>query len=372
MGAMVNNIIGAVIALLPLYTKIGERDMTRVSKDNLLVIIMALICFFLPKKERQLSKVGYASLAYCIIMLFVNQWNPVSFSVQMQTFYISIGLIFFACFYEKHSKLKSNSILNGMAIGCIIQSLITIISYFNIPVYFTLVSLFNDNIVPVNTVPVGIGSLGQSNLLAAYVAITSIALFRKGWAVFLPLSLVTLILADSMMGYATLLAGSLYFINSSLGIVKKHWAYVGASLAMIGAYFVGVNGMDTERFYSWSVIIERMDLTHFLFGKGPGWFYDHAILNGPIAGQLMIQEHNEFLSALNIFGFVGFLIALPMIFKFLKRDDKSVIFPSILFASFVNSYGHFSLHQSTTALMIIVAAAFCLSEGEEYVINLER
>lgn len=369
MGAIVNLLIGVVIVFLPLFTKVAAYDMSRVSKDNLMVILLGLCSFLLPKKVRQLSVIGYMALAYGLFILVFNQWNPLSISVQYQTFYISASLIFFACFYEKHSRKGLNYILNGMAIGCILQSLIVIVSFLGYPAYFKMFSLFMSDITEQSITTKGIGSLGQSNLLSAYVALTSVALFRKNLYRLLPLPLIALVIANSMMGYATFAAGIVFFINLEFKLVKGYVLYIMASVAMIAAYFTGLAGADTARFASWKEIFSRIDLAHFLFGKGPGWFFDHPVRTG--LNEIMKQEHNEFISALNIFGVIGIVLFIATMAPAIT-GSKDKLFQAVLFAGFCNSYGNFVFHQSSSALILIVALAICLAEGRSHVFNLER
>lgn len=365
---MVNISIGAAIAFLPLFIKVAEYDMSRVSKDNLLVILLALFSFMLPKKERSLPVVGWMMLAYGLCFLVFNQWTPLSISVQYQTFYIASGLIFFCSFFEKHDERSVTHILNGMAIGCIIQSVITIVTWAGYPIYFEVIKLIVNAERSVGTNYNGVGSLGQSNLLSAYLALTTISLFRKRLLFLLPIPLAALLIANSMMGYATLAAAICFYLNLKLNLINKLYFYALASFGMITVYFTGLNGHDTARFSSWKTIFERMDSSHILIGRGPGWFFDHPVVT-PF-NEIMKQEHNEFISCVNIFGVIGLAFVFAMAPALMRA--KSLLWQSIVFAGFINCYGNFTLHQSSTALILIVATAICLAEGRKYVVNVER
>lgn len=369
MGALVNLLIGVTIAFLPLYTKVAKVDFSRVSKDNLLIIIMGVLCFLLHEKKRSLPTILYVALAYGLFSIVLNQWNPISLIVQFQTFYIAAGLIFFACYYERHSRDGLDYILNGMAAGCLIQCLIVFLSYFNIPAYFYFLKIFYNDIEIIGDMSSGIGSLGNQNLLASYVSITAIALLRKRWCWLLPVPLITLYISESIMGYAAFASGVIYFSNNHFNLLKKYWLYLTGISAMVLAFFTGLGGHDTKRFKAWAEIFRMVDLNHFLFGKGPGWFFDHGlIVSGP---DKMVQEHNAYISVFNVFGIIGIGFLLPSFIRFLKEKDQSSIFPSVLFAAFISSYGHFTLHQSTVAIIIIVTAAICMAEGNKNVINME-
>lgn len=370
-GAVVNLILGITIALLPLCNRVTVVDFSRTGKDNLLVIIFSFLCFLLNNKERKLERSFYVALIYGLFCLAFNHWHLASFNVIMQSFYIGIGLIFFATYYERHSKDGLHYILNGMAIGCIIQAVLVVSNKLGFNLWAHLVGLFNDDIQRVARPNIkGIGSLGNSNLLASYLALTIPALFRGGWVCFLPLSIAALFMGESIMGTLSLLAGVLYYLNLKYNLIQKPWVYLGAMVCMFLAPVIGVRGMDTNRFQGWKLMLEQVDFWHFLFGKGPGWFSDHGIVLK--SGEIMTQEHNSFLTAFNMFGIVGIILVLPLFIKFIQTSDKSLIFPAILFTAFINSYGHFTLHQSTVAIIIIVAAAICLAEGRDHVVNMER
>jgi hypothetical protein len=370
MGAMVNLLIGITIAFLPLFIKVSSVDLTRTSRDNLLVVILAVLGFMLTDKKRKLPKSLYVAFSYGLLCLIINQWQPASVVVMFHVFYAVSGIVFFASYYEKHSEEGRDYVLNGMVAGALIQSIITIANYFQIPLWFYFIRVFYPHVTGFNIASVGIGSLGNSNILAAYVALTSIAFFRKKIIYLIPLPLIALYLAGSVMGYATLLAGTAYYFNFKLNLVKKYWLYYSALVFMALAFFVGVKGHDSERFSAWREIFSRMDIGHFLFGKGPGWFANHPVLVH-ITREKLVQEHNAFLTVLNMFGIIAFVLLVPVFIKFLGAKDKNPIFPSILFAAFVNSYGNFSLHQSSVALIIIVTAAICIAEGNNNGINME-
>jgi hypothetical protein len=369
MGAIVNLIIGIVIAFLPLFIKIGQVNLVRTSRDNVLSIILVLLCFLLPDKKRRIPLSMVITLTYGLFCIVLNHWNPASIYVMFQSFYIAIALIFFVAFYEKHSRFKLNYIADGMAIGCLIQSGIVLVNFAGFNLWHWFVELIYPNVHVLGIVTKGIGSLDNTNLLAAYVSITIFSLFRRRWHNFIPLPMIALIIADSAMGYLTFIGGAFYYLNLQFNIVKKFWLYLGASFGMIAIFFTGARGMDSERFMHWRQFLGNVTPKQFWIGNGPGWFADVGIIIGN--GQRMEQEHNEFLSLFNAFGIIGGLLLFFVFYKFLITKDRTKVFPTILFAAFINSYGHFSLHQSTVAIIIIVTAAICLAEGNKHVVNVE-
>lgn len=365
MGAISNLLLGITIALLPLYTRLSKGDFSRTSKDNLCVLVFLVLLLILPEKKRKLPDIFKLGLVYGLSLLILNQYNPASVVVMLHTFYISIGLIFFVSFYQRHETDSEYLILNGMSVGCLIQCLIVFCNKLDFKVYFELIRLFNPTAISLDSGFPGIGSLGNPNLLSAYVALTAISLFRKKWWIFLLFPLIALAISGGLMGYFSFAAGTIYYLNHKFKIIHKSWFYILSSILMVALYFTGINGHDTKRILGWKRIFSEVDLSHFLIGKGPGWFFDHgAVLS---VNEILVQEHNEFISIFNFFGIIGVALIAAIVFPLVFKKDKVEIFPSILFAAFINSYGHFTLHQSTTAIIVIVSAAICLAQKDAYV-----
>ncbi len=358
--------IGVTIALLPLYNRITQLDFNRTSKDNLLVVLFGLFCFILPGAVRKMTLAMYAALIYGLFFLVMNQWNVLSVNVMFQVFYISAGLLFFANLYEKFDRESTHFILKGMVVGALIQSTLSIPAFFGFEIYPNFTRIFSDvgeAISPGHGQANMIGSLGNSNLLASYLALTSMAflsLKKLRYLVIIPI--VALLMSGSMMGIGAFFAGVSYYLNIKYELVKKWQIYLASSVAMVTVYFTGLNGADSGRFEIWYKIFDKVTLSHFLIGRGPGWFADQKLTYD---NTIVVQEHSNFITFFNLFGIFGIILVLPIFLKFLKAKDDHAIFSSILFVAFCNSYGHFSLHQSTTAIIIIVTAAICLAGGKK-------
>lgn len=371
-GALVNLLIGITIALLPLYNRVAALDFNRTSKDNLLVFIFGFLGFLLPGSIRRMSSWMYFVLIYALFFLVFNQWNVLSINVMFHGFYILSGLIFFVHFYEKYDRKSTHFILYGMIAGSLIQSTIAIAGYFGVDLYPEFFKLFSHIDVvgragsgKVNT----IGSLGNSNLLASYIALTSLAFLhlKNKWMIVIPVF--ALILSGSIISIVSFCAGVFYYLNFTRTYLKKWQIYFLSVLPMVALCFTHIHNSGSGRFVIWKESLSRVDLHHFLIGKGAGWFPDQQIIYN---NSTVVQEHNSFLSFFNVFGIAGLLIIFPIFWKFIHSQDQNRIFSSVLFVAWCNSYGHFTLHQSTTAIIIIVTAAICLVEGKNNVISLER
>lgn len=369
-GALVNILLGAIVALLPLYNRVALYDVNRTVKDNLLVVLLGFICLIMPNPVRRVDLRLWPFILFGVLFLIINQHNVMSILVSFQVFYITASLFFFIHFYEKHDRQTLNYILNGMAIGCLAQSLLGIFGYFGINIYPELFNLFADNFKVVNADPGPgnvIGSLGNNNLLGSYIALTSLSFLshKNKWPILIPAT--ALFLSGSLMGIASFLGGIFFYINLNYKILKKWQMYSVASLGMIIFPFLSL-GIDSGRLDIWKKNIDLVDFKHFLIGRGAGWFGDQKIFS---IDNIATQEHNSFLSFFNIFGIIGIVLIFPVLKRYLMAKENNKVFPSILFASFCNSYGHFTLHQSTVAIIITITAAVCMAEGSLYGRNLE-
>lgn len=355
------------MAFLPLYTRVTQYDFNRTSKDNLLIFIFGVLSFLLSARKRSLPKVFLFAGLYAIASLVFNQWNVLSVNVMLQSFYALSGIVFFMNFYEKHDSHSVEFILFGLRLGAFIQAVLVICSYFNFNLYFYIVTLFSDPMKYEGSLG-AIGSLGNTNLSGSYLSLAALSFLssKKKWALF-PV-LFALVITKSYMACASFVAGAAYFYMVEIDFFKKWEMYVYAMISMFAVYALRVKNGGSGRFDAWDEVLSSVGLKHFFFGMGPGWFADQRVKLSD--GGLLTQEHNSFLTAFNFFGIAIFLLLIPAFIKFLKQSDKNKIFPAIMFAGFCNSFGHFTLHQSTVAVILIVAGAISL--GETNGIDLDR
>lgn len=361
-GALVNLLLGSIVAFLPLYTRVSIYDFNRTSKDNLLIFIFGVLSFLLPDKKRNIPALISIACFYAIFSLVLNQWNVLSINVMMQSFYALSGIVFFIHFFEKHEEDSLRYIINGMQTGAIIQAVLIISWHFGYDAYFNLVNFVSGG----GNIYVGdggaIGSLGNTNLSGSYLALTSISFLNSKNKWFLIPSLYALALTKSYMGVGAFSAGTVYFYFSESNVLKKWKLYLFAMAGMFSVYMLKVKNGGSGRFQAWEMLFSKVSLKHFFIGMGPGWFPDQRFKT--YDGGTLLQEHNSFLTAFNLFGVVLFLILTPVFIKFIKQSDKNKIFASVLFASFCNSFGHFTLHQSTVAVIIVIAGAICLGDTQ--------
>lgn len=359
-----NLAIAVIIALLPLYTRISYMDAQRVSKDNVLCLFFISLCALMGDKKRSLPVYFWPVFAFCSLFVAFNVWEPLSIIVFYQSAMVISGLAFFARFYECYDEYSLNWILNGMGIGCLIQVFLGVFEYQDIEIYKKFVALFASFKPLAQRTPAYegvVGSLGNTNLFSAYIGITGLSFLRRGWFYCLPFAVLGLCQAQAWGGVIAFIGGVLYFYWLKLRLNPK-LPFGLALLSFLGAYKLGLGSLDSERFDVWRKSMAIVDKSHFLIGKGAGWYYD--VSNTFVranSGKVARQEHSEFLAWFNIVGIIGVLLLALFIYKSIENNSRYKIYGAIFFAGFCNCFMHFTFHQSTTAIVVIIAGAVYLS-----------
>jgi len=388
---MINRILGFSIAILPLYLRVTETENNRPSKDFMFYSIATIVVIMAGRKLRSLNAYTKGILLYAVIMAAYLPDHVFSTNVMVHTISMLFGIVFFVKYFEVCDEGDIQPIYDGMMIGSIIQGTIGVGGYFGIEMYhrlmdfaesypnvyyslakerYTLDWIFRD----VRATSVGggpgnvVGSLGNSNLLASYICLTLPAFLtdRTKWFKYLALIPFTaLILSESYMGILALIAGAIYYLNYRLQIIHKGWLYLGAIHVMFVAPWwvapIKHVTFDGGRFYVWKNMLTGLSLSHWIIGRGPGWYPDQRFImeDGQTA---LIQEHNSFLTIFNAYGLLGFVLLAPLFYRFIKAKDTNPVVSLVLFIAFCNAYGHFLIQQSTGMLIVIIFLCLGLKE----------
>ncbi len=374
-------ILGLTIVLLPFFLRIGPSingqtiDCSRSVKDNLIIMILVFVCAIFPSKKRSASPIVWVSLCWCLFFASLNHWNVISVNVVIQQFYIGVWACFAVKFYESFDKNRLNYLLNGISIGGILQSILAICDFYNIHLQGAFLERFFD-VKWVAFVHGGVGSatgtLGNQNLLGAYLAVSAMSLARKKWKWFLPLPIFGLIAGGSLMGIVSLIGGLIYLNNYKRKWISKKYMYALALIPMAVLWIGGGFGIDSGRVKLWNMSLKNLTVKTALIGNGPGWFPDQGFITGQSGADTFVagQEHNEYLTIFNMFGIAGIILLFLLMKEFIWSSVESIWTP-MLYVSFLNAYGHFSLHQSTLVIIIVITACICIAQGKENVRNLD-
>ncbi len=278
---------------------------------------------------------------------------------------LSFGMLLFfafACVYYKaaaESRIRTELIYDAICISALVQASLAWLQILGPdPVEHTVAMLT----VWVKEADLPVGSTGNPNFLAAYLAISIPFFFRwgrrpergMGWyhGLFIIIPLM-LMLRTSAAVVAAAFGAAFFHRSSKYGIFIMSFL-IGAAAAFLvfdgvrfwsSGYWIG-----NDRFGWWTICLSQvMDSPgHFLFGRGPG-----TIWGG------YFPVHNDYVTILHQFG----LTALWLLLGFIAFANwKNRILGSVFVAGLVNMLGNYPLHLSPCALNLIIA--FGLAERE--------
>lgn len=362
LGVATNMAIGLMMALLPLYNRASAYNVGRVSRDGLLLIFFVLFAAIAPRKRKLPAWLVMGALSLVALSVYM-QWEPASLIVQHQVAMFAGGTAFLLALTRSHDADSSHFILDGMAIGGILQGIQCIGIAHGFDPYGLLMSW------SMGLTRVGdnhgwfLGTFDNPNLLGAYAGICSVALLRPGWIFLFPVTGFAVLASHSVMGVATMICGLLFHLRPAW--VKAWMAYSCAAAGMVGVFLLGGLGLDSGRVQIWRQLFSHYPASNWLAGNGLGWVSSLGLERGGA----IAQEHSEPIALVVAFGAIGLAFVAALGLYAIARDAG--IFSAVLFASFANSLGHFTLHQSTTAVLFLTALAVCLSKGIDNGSNLD-
>lgn len=345
-------IIFFLIALLPLFNRVAVVDLGRVSKDNLFAILSIALSAILEPKRRLPRWVHASALLLSIYPVMISK-NPASIAGMMQSFYFFSGIFMLIRLIESFDLAMFEVVKLALIAGACIQSFLIVFEYLFFDLYAEFMYLFGAK-GKFYATKYFAGSLMNSNLSGAYVALASLFVFERSKLLF-GLCVGAMVLSGSLMGPLSIMP-ALVYMNTGLSKIK---IILPVFIVFIVAPFVGVGGHDSLRFEIWKGILDQYDFGHFLFGGGFAWFYDLGLI---FDGTWVAQEHNEYLALINTFGLIGVGLFVWFLYDFCTFNFKEKSVEAFILAFMFNSYGHFALHQSTVAVLFIFVLGFYYSQ----------
>jgi hypothetical protein len=256
--------------------------------------------------------------------------------------YVIGGLIFFAA--ARMSTLRLSTLYNFFCVAAILQAVFAALQFVGVDVMLWVLNLF----VPAKGKMADgtlLGTLGNPNFLAAYLAICLPFFFRKGWAWWILLLAPIMLRSWTSAAVVPAIVAALWFFWENDQVKKWRGAVIPLAL---GAALVYLCVMDTPfwvspRWKFWAMAAGQLDTTgRILFGLGPG---AHWAKEFPL--------HSEWVTILHQFGAVGLWIAAGYVLT-LYRGNR-FLFAAMLIA-LINAAGNYNLHLAPSAAMIAVIA----------------
>jgi hypothetical protein len=358
-GALVNLFLGGLVALVPLITRISREAGQEFHHEVLIFWVMVAFLGLPIEKLRKAPKIAYAS---CLLVFFAAYWNqhePKSIGVFLHGSWPILASFFCVKLYEVYDARSKDYLFNVIAAGAIIQSTLCVIEVFGLTwteIVAWVMGWTWKNSVGWNVNKEAVGSLGGNNWTGVYITLTSMFLLRRKWVLVLPLCVWALYLVGAIMAIAGFIAGIAIYIWNKHGF--KTPAFLPYALAPMGFMALAYSGLIDEaqngRFQAWKVMIEHFNA--WVFGNGPGWFFDTFWAYYKVEGGHFRQEHNEFLAVLFGYGIVGIIFSWIW-YVAAASSNGNAIFKSVLLAAFVTFFGYFTMHQATAAIVVLIAFA---------------
>jgi len=336
---------------------------------GLMVIFLILIAVRIDNKWLR------AFLFYAVawqICLFINAMiHPHAFQGAIASGYTQVLFMMAgAMIYLTASKSKINLpvFYNVICVAALIQAGIAILQKFcgvdlvvmGLSLIAPTMSRMGDNVL--------VGSLGNPNYLAAFVAFSVPFFFRKGWIYFLPVIIIVLIAAHTSTAAIALGIGMGVFVTYLYRRGKISARIYGEALTLIILWIIwyafffhpsltqiyGSSGIESSSelgrgeslvrgdiwMYAWVAVSSTWH--SFILGLGPGaaWKYNYPL-------------HSEWVTLLHQFGLVGVALATGYLLTISRKNIY-------LFSSFViiviNMAGNAVLHIAPTAFLACMVA----------------
>ena len=300
----------------------------------------------------------YAAL-WELALLFLHLHNGEAYrsaarGVGSITFLLIGGVIYHAV---ATSTIKRRTVYNAIRISSLLQIGLAILQVWGV----NLLPLIYSVIVPTGqllSAKTMTGTLGNTNFLAAYLAISLPFFFVRRWRYCTPVFAVMLFLLKTTTAVAAALIGVVVFFHS--------WHLAAVGLVIISGYYCFDRGgyspldevaqpvgdqIDLTRIAMWKLALSKVfsSWVHAVFGFGPGagWGRKYPL-------------HNEYVACLFNYGIIGLSLLAGYIISTVKDLMKYRRRNRILFAAFavilVNMLGNHPLHLAPSAMLIIVVA----------------
>lgn len=370
MAKIANWLIGCMIAFLPLYTRISSVNIDRISKTNALLCLIPAIIMFFNQKHRYFNRIlKYAFFAMAIhVALF--QFEPASIAGFYQAISICLGLFFVAQYHECHIKNQDDVLLNFVMLGALIQSVIAIGQFIDVDIYRNLIMFLVDGVSVQGAYVSGhkaiFGSLGNPNLLGAYLALCLPAFFRNSFTLYFaaPIAMAVYLSGSLIPMAASIVAIAYYFTKD---FKYKDIAFLIGYPVLFYSFCFMFPEKTSDRMEIWKYFYDNTSAFSFLFGHSTSWFPLNIM---QLRTGIVDNWHNEFIAALNIFGIGAIAVIVYMLRNFVNNSKKDKVFSAMFMSGYVLCHGSFPLHIAPTALLIMVALSHTLKG--DYGFNVDR
>ncbi len=238
------------------------------------------------------------------------------------------------------SKISNEWFYNMICVSVMIQALLALCQTMGFtPAYDLVSSRINTrwDMKPTEATAM----LGNSNYLAAYVAVSLPFFFRKRWAWCLILLLPLLLYIKVSTAIITALAVfAVYFSRDWRDLAVLAGACIVAAIVYL--VFVENLAMNNPRFISWAAALNQFKTwPQIIFGFGPG--FSHA-------GEIL---HNEWLSLFRTFGLTGLVLVGAYFWQTIKKVQNKKLLAAIAGVA-VNWLGNPGMQTAPAIFLVLI------------------
>jgi len=204
---------GVGLILAPLISRVSERSSFLESKDIFFYFLVGILSFFSIGKNK-MDKSILMCFAFLTIQAFIISFDFFNFFYWYQFQMFTVGCVSLIILSKGYDNKKRNIILNCVCICGVVQVIWASMGIFGIEPYEKINELLYGDSVKFITKDRydASGSMGNTNLSGAMIALTFPAFLRKKWIYLSPLILAGVLFTQSSMALLTLVGSGLYYI----------------------------------------------------------------------------------------------------------------------------------------------------------------
>jgi hypothetical protein len=334
---------------------------------GLMVIFLVLMANMIENRWIKMFlfyAVAWQTFLFVNALIYPHAFQQAIASGYTQVLFVAAGAMIYLA--ASKSKIKDETFYNVICVAALVQVLIALLQRFaGIDLVLMALSLIAPTKSNLGNGPF-VGSLGNPNYLAAFLAFSTPFFFRKWWVWSFPLVVISLIAANTST--AAVAAGigmgifSTYFYKKGTLTKREYSGSMTLIMLWIVWYaflfhpsIVQVGGSPTAgtplersdnlvRGDIWAYALSQVSATWngIIFGLGPGasWKYNYPL-------------HSEWVTLFHQFGIIGLGLAAGFLWTIKRKNIY-------LFSSFViiviNMFGNAALHIAPTAFLACLVA----------------
>lgn len=297
-------------------------------------------------------------MLFICIMRMISDVPQVVYTQAMEQFiFMAAGLSIYAVI-SKLKAVKTETFYNAICITALLQASIAFMQRFGFDPVVLLLNQFT-NAKPLLPDDFMIGTLGNNNFLAAYLAVSMPFFFRKKWIYALVIIIPCIMLCDTTAAVIPAIIGTTYYYYPDAKAKDSHTMLPFGSFLLTLGMIIGLvyafiyhPFISNPRWEMWADAFNQITFNSFytLFGYGIGASWGQPF-----------PMHNEWLQCWHMYGIIG--LSLMVGYAVTIYRGNRLLFTAFLIAA-INMFGNYSLHLAPSAFLICMITGLIEREKE--------